>query len=86
MAEFNTDTLVDVQSMSITTAIDGTLGEILNGNSESEIGTLPVAEDSGVAPVDILPTILEDHAFFRQNLPRAAIQTLNKDYCTVVIM
>lgn len=49
-------------------------------------GKDPEASASGDSPSSTNPAIAEDHTFFRTNLPDAAVLTLNKEYCTVVIM
>jgi hypothetical protein len=45
-----------------------------------------IQNDETVPSGGINSAVLEDHEYFRSNLPPAAILTLNKDYSTVVIM
>ena len=54
-------------------------------SSFSEYGNSSAAGKSGEAPA-LCQAILEDHAFIREDLPKAAILTLTGQFVTVVVM
>ena len=61
---------------------------IINGMSSEEQTLLSRSSNhinGGVAPA-ICSAILDDHAFIREDLPKAAILTLTAQFVTVVIM
>ena len=62
------------------------LGNVLGMSSQQQSSFSGYGNHSdGEAPV-ICSAILEDHAFIREDLPKAAILTLTGQFVTVVIM
>ena len=83
---FSTKELGELKTMASFTSSQPT--SIINGISPEEQTPLSRYSnhiDGGVAPA-ICPAILEDHAFIREDLPKAAILTLTAQFVTVVIM
>jgi hypothetical protein len=65
---------------------DAAPSTITSSTNGGDIDTSGVAEVPAAELTKNARAILDDQNFFRENIPRAAIVSLNKEYITCVIM